>query len=147
MSTKKKAATKVAPIEVSEVKVGRGRPVSTDSARQARLAKFEALRASGVVVKRGRPSDPLKAEKIAAAKAAKVLAKTEKAIAKAAAKPVKVKAPKTAKVKAVKTAKVKAPKATAVDFAVELTDEDIIMMNSENDVTIANGFETVDPQE
>jgi len=36
--------------------VKRGRPVSTNSARQARLAAWEAKRASGMEVKRGRPA-------------------------------------------------------------------------------------------
>jgi predicted transcriptional regulator len=36
--------------------VKRGRPVSTTSARQARLAIWEAKRASGLEVKRGRPA-------------------------------------------------------------------------------------------
>jgi predicted transcriptional regulator len=36
--------------------VKRGRPVSTTSARQARLAVWEAKRASGLEVKRGRPA-------------------------------------------------------------------------------------------
>lgn len=33
----------------------RGRPVDTASERQKRLARFEEMRASGVVVQRGRP--------------------------------------------------------------------------------------------
>ena len=36
--------------------VKRGRPVSTNSARQARLAAWETKRASGMEVKRGRPA-------------------------------------------------------------------------------------------
>lgn len=62
----------------------RGRPVKSDSARQIRLEKFASMKASGVVVKRGRP--------------AKVVDPNA---------PVVIKTPKVKKVKAVKTAKVK----------------------------------------
>jgi hypothetical protein len=42
--------------ETTTQSVKRGRPVSTTSARQARLAIWEAKRASGLEVKRGRPA-------------------------------------------------------------------------------------------
>ena len=69
----------------TEVKTERrGRPVKSDSARQMRLNKFADMKASGIVVKRGRP--------------AKVVDPNA---------PVVVKEPKVKKVKAVKAAKVK----------------------------------------
>ena len=68
--------------------VKRGRPVSTNSARQARLAAWETKRASGMEVKRGRPAKA-KTNDGEAAKAPKV-AKTNDGEA--------AKAPKVAKV-------------------------------------------------
>ena len=43
----------------TEKSVKRGRPVNPNSARQARVTKWEAMRASGLEVKRGRPMKPV----------------------------------------------------------------------------------------
>jgi hypothetical protein len=43
---------------VNEVKAQRGRPVVDGSARQQKLAAYEAKIAAGIEVKRGRPSNP-----------------------------------------------------------------------------------------
>jgi len=58
VKTPKVKATKVAKVKKEKtVKPAgkRGRPVSTTSARQGRLAGYEAKKASGIEVKRGRP--------------------------------------------------------------------------------------------
>jgi hypothetical protein len=81
---------KKSKVTVEKKAAKRGRPVSDKSARQARLARFEEVRAAGGVVKRGRPKGPEKPAKVKKVKEAKPAK---------AAKPAKVATPKVVKPK------------------------------------------------
>ena len=58
MSSKKTNATATQATETTTVK--RGRPTIPGSARQARLARWEALKAQGYTVRAGRPKGSTK---------------------------------------------------------------------------------------
>lgn len=48
----------------TEKSVKRGRPVNPNSARQARVTKWNSMRAKGLEVKRGRPMKPILLQEI-----------------------------------------------------------------------------------
>ena len=123
----------------------RGRKTNPNSARQARLAKWDTMKQEGIVVKRGRPSDPVKAAAKAQAKLDAIAKKNAKAIAKAT---VKVKATKKqAKPTVSKTKKAKVAKSD-MPVEINLTNEDLGLMNTEPELSdLIGGFESVDPQE
>jgi len=60
MSSKKTTTTQATTVATENTTVKRGRPTIPGSARQARLARWESLKAQGFTVRAGRPKGSTK---------------------------------------------------------------------------------------
>lgn len=60
MSSKKTTTTQATTVATENTTVKRGRPTIPGSARQARLARWESLKAQGFTVRAGRPKGSVK---------------------------------------------------------------------------------------